>query len=258
MDAFFILSKLLSGLLNPLNYCLVLLLAAALMFYMRRVTAAKRLVYTLSGLMIVIGYHPLPTYFLRNLENSVPRTPVNGNNLYGLIVLGGATGDGMIAIDRDETPLNGAAERLTKAVELARKYPELKILFTSFSGALHPEGLNDSEMAQRFFNEQGISGNRVVFENKSRNTFENVMYSRQLLGENYREKWLLITSARHMLRASKIFEKQGWSIIPYPVDYRTRKQTDWLDFGIARGNRTWGLILYEVVGLVAYKLAGRI
>lgn len=258
MDAFFLFSKLFSGFLSPINFCFVMLLSAALMFYTRHVTAATRLVYTLTGLMIFVGYVPLPTYFLRNLENLVPRTPINGNNLYGLIVLGGSTGDGVIAVDRDETPLGDAAERLTKAVELARKHRDLKILFTGFSGALNPEGLSESDIARRFFDEQGIPGNRIVFENKSRNTFENATYSRELLGEEYHEAWLLITSARHMPRASEVFTKQGWAIIPYPVDYQTRKQIDWLKFSVGRGIGAWGLILHERIGLVAYKFSGRI
>ena len=61
-----------------------------------------------------------------------------------------------------------------------------------------------------------------------------------------------------MPRASDVFTKQGWSIIPYPVDYQTRKESDWIDFSVRRGIGTWELVLHELAGTVAYKLSGRI
>ena len=38
-----------------------------------------------------------------------------------------------------------------------------------------------------------------------------------------KKKIILVTSAFHMKRAKKVFENQGVSVLPYPVDFRSKK-----------------------------------
>ena len=70
--------------------------------------------------------------------------------------------------------------------------------------------------------------------------------------------WLLITSATHMPRSVKIFEKQGIRIIPIPVDYQTANTLQWREFNITDGAVLWNRLLHEYIGIVAYKLTGKI
>ena len=41
----------------------------------------------------------------------------------------------------------------------------------------------------------------------------------RLFGGDRREKWLLVTSAFHMPRARSTFQKMGFSVLPFPVDF---------------------------------------
>ena len=73
------------------------------------------------------------------------------------------------------------------------------------------------------------------------------------------ERWVLVTSAYHMPRAVGIFRKNGFDVIPYPVDYRTR---GWQDLGrlfesIPAGLQRTDLAVKEWAGLIAYRLMGR-
>jgi uncharacterized SAM-binding protein YcdF (DUF218 family) len=54
------------------------------------------------------------------------------------------------------------------------------------------------------------------------------------------------------------FKKAGWNVTAYPVDFRTGDSSDWLDFSMAGGAVEWQLALHELVGLLAYKLTGRL
>jgi uncharacterized SAM-binding protein YcdF (DUF218 family) len=67
-----------------------------------------------------------------------------------------------------------------------------------------------------------------------------------------------VTSAFHMPRSVGVFRKAGWSVLPYPVDYRVapihlRRPGLELESGLKQAQ----LALHEWVGLVAYRLMGR-
>jgi uncharacterized SAM-binding protein YcdF (DUF218 family) len=72
------------------------------------------------------------------------------------------------------------------------------------------------------------------------------------------EVWLLVTSAWHMPRSVGVFRKQGWTVVPYPVDYATNGRY-WRSKGIDLTGELAGVALglREWIGLVAYWLLGR-
>jgi uncharacterized SAM-binding protein YcdF (DUF218 family) len=179
--------------------------------------------------------------------------------------LGGAIEAGEIAIDRGEVSIGAAAERVTKAFELIRKRPDLPFIFSGFSGSLSPKGMAEADAFKRLVGEQGLPEQLAHYENQSRNTYENVLYMKPLIGQfglknadGTPKPWLLITSASHMYRSLKIFEKQGIEVIPLPVDYQTSNQLHWASFDLMRGAQQWSNFLHEAVGLVAYWITGKI
>ena len=54
----------------------------------------------------------------------------------GIIVLGGAITDQSLGRARGTVALNEAAERVTVAAELARRYPDLRVIFSGGTNAL--------------------------------------------------------------------------------------------------------------------------
>jgi len=59
----------------------------------------------------------------------------------------------------------------------------------------------------------------VWLETKSRNTYENALYSQEILAQKGIKRIILVTSAQHMPRSVGLFEKQGLEVIPAPTDY---------------------------------------
>jgi len=75
-----------------------------------------------------VAWLPLDQWLLAPLENRFPQPPP-GQHYDGILVLGGALESAMSA-DRGMPSLNGAAERLTSFVMLAREHPEARLVFT--------------------------------------------------------------------------------------------------------------------------------
>ncbi len=76
---------------------------------------------------------------------------------------------GLKSKERNDVSLNIGAERLTKVLEIYNKNPKLLILFSGFSNELKTQGWSESDMAKKFFLEQGVRSENLIFENKSRN-----------------------------------------------------------------------------------------
>jgi len=110
------------------------------------------------------------------------------------------------------------------------------------------------------FAKLGVAPERLVLENRARNTYENARYSREVAAPDAGESWILVTSAFHMPRAVGCFRAVGWNVIPYPVAHMTTGRDHDpppLGFNPQAGLRWLGLGLHEWLGLVAYRLAGR-
>jgi uncharacterized SAM-binding protein YcdF (DUF218 family) len=218
--------------------------------------------------LLLVGWLPSSELPLRSLEDSVAKPSLSNlseEDIGGIIILGGAIEGGQIALDRGEISIYSSAERVTKAFELIRKYPNVPFIFSGYSGRLNPKGISEADAFKQLIAEQGLPDKNAHYENQSRNTHENVLYMKPMIEEfgakadtQTLKPWLLITSASHMYRAVKIFQKQGIAIIPVPVDYQTAKRLRWTTFDLEDGMQNWNRLMHELVGLVAYWITGKI
>jgi uncharacterized SAM-binding protein YcdF (DUF218 family) len=88
------------------------------------------------------------------------------------------------------------------------------------------DGSAEAKAAAGLLESFGISRDRVILEERSRNTVENAVFSKAIIKPKRGERWLLVTSAYHMPRAIGVFRKAGFPIEPYPADWRTRGAED--------------------------------
>jgi uncharacterized SAM-binding protein YcdF (DUF218 family) len=107
--------------------------------------------------------------------------------------------------------------------------------------------------------EAGLDPRRLELEDRSRNTFQNALMTKSMVGPRANERWFLVTSAYHIPRAIGCFRRVGFPVIAYPVDYRTRGTEDLLrPFSrVSEGLRRVDLATREWVGLTVYYLTGR-
>ena len=259
---FFVLSKIIAFFITPINFLFVMTLIwwlSAAVFKRPKLTKFMAR-FTIVG-WLVVGYYPVPAYLLSQLENTYPQATINYKDLTGVIVLGGGEGKGTIAQARNEASLSRAADRLTKAVEAHKKNPSLKVLYTGFSSSIIHKGWSGAKIANKFMVDQGVSTDKIILEERSRNTYENALFSKTYLEQaDNAGNWGLITSAAHMNRSMKIFEKVGLGdrVTAIPVDFETSGQTNWWRFDLKDGNDLWRNYLHETIGTLVYRLTGKL
>jgi len=255
----FIASKMLAYALLPLTWVLLPLLAGVLLLR-RRPRAGRALCWTALLALLLAGWTYPSVWLLRDLEaRHGPPPPATDMHKYvGVVVLGGALAYSDLWTVHRQVALNDHAERMTVPVALARKHPQLQLLFTGGIGSISGAGLTEAVRARMFFDDMGVEPARVRYEGASRNTYENATLSAALPGVDRKQPWLLLTSANHMPRSMGVFQKAGWNVTPYPVDYRSASAPEWTDFSLRDGPDTWSLVLHELVGYQAYKWLGRL
>lgn len=254
----FVLSKVFWIAFNPGHFLLVLGFVGLVGLFMPlpRIRRAGRLL--LSAMVLAMGgLAVLPAgLWLSPLEGRFPPPSVLPIGVDGVIVLGGAL-DVKSSYRSGRPELNAAADRVTGLLELARRYPAAKLVFSGGTGALLDDRHREADLIPALLDRLGGTADRLVLERDSRNTHENAVLSKALAGPRPGESWLLVTSAFHMPRAVGVFRHSGWEVIPYPVDYRSIGRPDWTSPpDLARGLAEFSLAMKEWVGLIAYRLLG--
>ncbi len=214
-------------------------------------------------MLLGIGYYalvlltPLCQWVLLPLEDRFSRPAEMPAKVDGIIVLGGAV-DQNLTEARGIPALNGAAERMTEPLALARHYPQARIVFTGGQGSPVHGAVTEADVAKQLWAGMGMPEGRVMYETRARNTYENALLTRDILRPKPEETWLLITSAGHMPRSMGIFRRAGWNVLAWPVNYTTgHSLRDWYDapFGTRLNQLEWGA--HEWIGLLAYRVMGR-
>jgi uncharacterized SAM-binding protein YcdF (DUF218 family) len=255
---FFYLSKIFWFFIQPLNLAVFLLLAGLLaaLFGRRRLFATGSVLAFL--ILALSAWTSLGAMLLNPLEERFPKPPLP-QKVDGIIVLGGGF-EGAINLVRGGYELNSGGDRMVETAILARHFPDAKLVVSGGNGELILEGEGDGVTAPRLLTALGVTADRLILESKSRNTYENAIFTRQLVTPKAGETWLLVTSAFHVPRAKGLFDKAGFPTIPWPVDYRTSGKEG---IGPFRDNAADSLqatttAIREWIGLFAYWLSGRI
>ena len=255
---FFVLSKLLRFLIEPLNWVMAFLLIGLI----RRNTRLGRRLLAAGVVMAVFFTNPLVLNLVTRAWEVDPVlfTAIDVPFDVG-IVLGGFSR----VVERfpDRLHLNEHPNRFIHAIELYKAGKIRKILVTGGSAALVGEKRNDSEMVRQFLVKSGIPPLDILVEARSRNTHENAVLSAELLAETMPgARCLLITSAFHMRRAAGCFRKEGIQATPFATDLSEDAIDTWTPDAVivpkARGFEQWGMLVKEWVGMAVYKARGYI
>jgi len=251
-------SQIFWSLVQPVNLTGILFAASILLALLRW----KRLSLAASGLSILVlalsAWTTVGALLLQPLEDRFERPATMPERVDGIVVLGGGF-EGGINLARGGYELNASGDRLVETAVLALEYPDARILVSGGTGSIFLEGEGDAATAPRLMEALGIDRARLVLENRSRDTYENAIYSKQLAEPKPGETWLLVTSAFHMPRAVGTFRAAGFPVVPWPVDYRTAGTEG---FGLAEDNVLDSLDntavgVREWIALFAYRLTGR-
>ena len=256
---FFILSKTLIFFLDPFN-----LLIISLVLFLLITTRAKKIkfrgVVLFMLFWVLLLYKPIPEFFVKNLEDKFSYKEEAFLKLEGVIVLGGSTGSGKIAKERNDISLGSGSERVFKGLQFLQQQPQGTVIFTGLSGSLFHEGLSEVEITKKIIKALKVDTENIFFEKRSRNTFENAFFTGEIIDDLSIKKWGIVTSASHMKRAIATFEKFKPEIVfdPIPVDFQTANSVYWGPGNMQDSIDLWRIYIHETVGYWVYKLTRKL
>ncbi|MEO1104140.1 MAG: YdcF family protein [Pseudomonadota bacterium] len=199
------------GALQPSNFLAIVFVVG--LFALIRWRRVGTVVIALAAFSYVaLGTLPVGMLALRHLEARHPLGNIEAAP-DAIILLGGYNMPSR-SVEARQIALNEHAERLTTAAALAQRYPEAKLV-VSDGGA--PSGASVSAVLLRDF---GIGNDRLVLEERASSTWENALFSAELVEPSPDGRYILVTSAWHMPRALATMRAGGWpAMIPVPVDH---------------------------------------
>ncbi len=185
---FFIVSKIFEFVASPTHAAIFATTLGALLLFTRRARGGRILVVLGVAGLLLVGFSPLAHMMAVPLEARFPPPPADMPAPDGVIVLGGSVDENLSGV-RGRVTLSDAAERLTAPIALKRQYPNLRIVFTGGTANLRGSRYTEAGTVKQFWTEIGLDQGDILYEDKSRNTFENAVFTRDLLQPKPGERW---------------------------------------------------------------------
>ena len=256
---FFYLSKIVAFFIWPSSVVTMLLVAGIGSLVLGRALKwGRRAGLAGVALLLACGFGPVGNWLMLPLEERFARGALP-DDVAGILILGGFE-IGSIGNARGELALNEAAERLTEGILVALKRPGAKVAFSGDDGTLFRTAGSAANTVRQYLEAVGIARQRIVLESRSRTTYENALYLKEMLKPEPGQRFVLVTSAFHMPRSVGTFRKLGFDVIPWPTDYRTRGMISaFLGFPtLPQGLEAVDVAFKEWIGLLGYWGSGRL
>lgn len=237
----FFLKKLISYLILPPGIYIALFLLIGVFSRKKRIVYIPAVVGALS--LYLISVEPFKDLLFYPLERAYPRPKeVKGDAI--VVLGGGAYNSGYLKAS--------SYKRLITAFLLHRRTGRPLILSGGAAIGVIPEAKIMKELLLEF----GVDEEDIYADLRSRDTRENALYVKEICGRIGCKGITLVTSAFHMKRAVRVFEKAGLKVQPYPTDFKFEgrynlyslfpKYSVFYDSSIA---------IREYIGLIFYALA---
>jgi uncharacterized SAM-binding protein YcdF (DUF218 family) len=209
------ISKLLPLFVYPLGLSCILILIALVTMWRRPKWAATSLILALL-ILGLSGNAWVTTQSVRSLEQQY-RPLATVPQADAIVVLGGATHPWVPP--RPWVEVMESGDRPLYAARLYRQNKAPLIILSGgrvdWYGKQAPESTDMAELIKAM----GVPANAIIEEPDSLNTRENAVNVKKILDQRQINRILLVTSAIHMPRSLKIFQKLGIDAIPAPTDF---------------------------------------
>jgi uncharacterized SAM-binding protein YcdF (DUF218 family) len=216
----------------------------------------KKLIYLAISLLYIMSIPIFSNNFFKLVEGSEYRKPISSiDSADAIVVLSGMLGINEIG---DSTYIEwGDPDRFFGGIALFKAEKAQKLVFTGgkmpWDKVKKTEGVVLKEYAILY----GIPPEKILVTKDVENTADEAVAVKELISPS--KRIILVTSAFHMYRAKKLFEKQGFIVNPYKVDYKTSKDSNLtiMNFLPSAGNLELVEIgIREIIGRLFYLVKG--
>jgi uncharacterized SAM-binding protein YcdF (DUF218 family) len=247
----FLLKKILTPFLLPPGIFIVILLFSGLWFLYKKHRKAALLNLATGFALWLLAVAPVSDALMQGLESryQIPKDPQGDV----IILLGGGVYDGVEDFSGIGAPSDDMLSRIITAVRLQKK---MNIPIIISGGAVFPGHPSEALIDKRVLTDLGVPTEKIILEEKSRDTFGNAQYTKAICERYQFKKPLLVTSAYHMDRAVWSFRKFNVDVTPFPANFHTWKDKKyfWNDYLPGNMKSTY-MALHEYLGRLFYKIS---
>ena len=190
--------------------------------------------------------------FFKLVEGTKYRKPMSAiDSADAIIVL-----SGMLEINevRDSTYVEwGDPDRFFGGIALFKAGKAQRLVFTGGKMPWDKAKKTEGEVLKEYAISNGIPAEKIIVTKDVENTADEAVAVKELISPSRRI--ILVTSAYHMYRAKRLFEKQEFIVIPWKVDYKNsnNKVVTILDFLPSADNlKTTEIGIREIIGRLLY------
>ena len=178
----------------------------------------KKLIYIAIGVLYILSTPIFSNNFFKLVEGSEYRKPISAiDSADAIVVL-----SGMLEINEvgDSTYIEwGDPDRFFGGIALFKAGKAQKLVFTGGKMPWDKAMKTEGEVLKEYAISNNIPAEKIFVTKDVENTADEAVAVKELISPS--KKIILVTSAYHMYRAKRLFEKQGFKVIPFKVDYKT-------------------------------------
>jgi len=226
---FFYLKKILQAVFLPHTLIFILLIVALVLIFRKKRLGRRLLLFTIV-LFYAVSIRPVADGLMAGLEHSQVVVDTIPPGVNTVVVLSGGLRNEGAELPPDSILGISSLSRLLEGIRLYRRIENGRLVLSGGGWRGLRQNRASAAYMEDMARELGVPGERIILEDRSRDTHEQAVALKSLLGE---ESFFLVTSAFHMKRSVDLFIKQGMRPIPAPADFRGRQEKkynvfDWL------------------------------
>ena len=216
----------------------------------------KKLIYIAIGVLYILSTPIFSNNFFKIVEGNKYRKPISTiDSADAIVVL-----SGMLEINEvgDSTYIEwGDPDRFFGGIALFKAGKAQKLVFTGGKMPWDNAKKTEGEVLKEYAISNGIDSKKIFVTKDVENTADEAVAVKGLISPS--KRIILVTSAYHMYRAKRLFEKQGFIVTPYKVDYKAagHMEITFMDFLPNANNlELTETGIKEVIGRLFYLVKG--
>ena len=131
----------------------------------------------MTCLIAIATLLPFGQWLLYPLESRLPGPTALPATIDGAIVLGSGFNSRITNLP-EHIELTDAGDRVTTLIRIGRRYPTAVLVYSGGSGCLLGKSAVEATQARAFYRQLGFNPEKIIFEDTSRNTWENARNSK--------------------------------------------------------------------------------
>jgi uncharacterized SAM-binding protein YcdF (DUF218 family) len=183
----------------------------------------KKLIYIAIGILYILSTPIFSNNFFKLVEGSEYRKPISAiNSADAIVVL-----SGMLEINEvgDSTYVEwGDTDRFFGGIALFKAGKAQKLVFTGGKMPWDKAKKTEGAVLKEYAISSDIPSEKIFVTKDVENTADEAVAVKELISPS--KRIIIVTSAYHMYRAKRLFEKQGFIVIPYKVDYKVGRNKE--------------------------------